>query len=476
MSSPTQSRTVPPEDRIPLGQKAAYAAGMLANNLQAAALPAIMVILNLGLGMDPRYVGLIGFLPRIFDAISDPMMGYISDNTRSSWGRRRPYIFIGALLAGLIFAGMWQVPTGLSDSFYVWFFLFAFILFFLTYTVYATPFVALGYEMTADYNERTRLHAFANTAGQLAWISIPWFWAFIASDLFRDTPHGASVLAIGIGVAVIVLGIIPAIFCREKIIPGEARQKSSIGENTKVFFSGLALTMKRKPFVKLCAATFLIFGGFQLAATFDLYVIRYYVFGGDDAQAGKLYGTFGTATALYTIGVIQLTRILAEHMGKRNAFRLTITLSIIGYALKWVGYNQETPYLLLIAAPMVGFGVGSLFTLMGSMISDVCDYDELETGERREGTFAAIYWWMVKVGIALSALIGGQLLVSSGFDVDLGAAQSESSLFFLRLFNVGIPILTSFIAIVVMWNYEITEENANETRGKLEARRGKLGA
>jgi GPH family glycoside/pentoside/hexuronide:cation symporter len=474
MTASPRAKTAP-EDRIPLGQKFAYAAGMLANNLQAAALPAIMVILNLGLGMDPRYVGLIGFLPRIFDAVSDPMMGYLSDNTRSRWGRRRPYIFVGAITAGLVFAGMWQVQPGHSEMFYLWFFLLAFILFFLTYTVYATPFVALGYEMTADYNERTRLHAFANTAGQLAWISIPWFWAFIASDMFRDTSHGASVLAIGIGAAVIVLGVVPALFCREKVAPDRVQAKSSIAENTKEFFKGLALTMKRKPFVKLCAATFLIFGGFQLAGTFDLYVIRYYVFGGDDAQAGKLYGTFGTTTALYTIGVIQLTRILAEHMGKRNAFRLTITLSIIGYALKWVGYSQETPYLLLIAAPMVAFGVGSLFTLMGSMISDVCDYDELETGERREGTFAAIYWWMVKVGIALSALIGGQLLVSSGFRVELGAAQSESSLFYLRLFNVGIPILSSVIAIVVMWRYEITEESANETRNVLEARRGKLG-
>lgn len=467
------------EDRIPLGQKFAYAAGMLANNLQAAALPAIMVILNLGLGMDPRYVGLIGFLPRIFDAVSDPVMGYISDNTRSRWGRRRPYIFVGAIAAGLIFAGMWQVQPGHSEMFYVWFFLIAFILFFLTYTVYATPFVAFGYEMTADYNERTRLHAFANTAGQLAWISIPWFWAFIASDRFRDVSHGASVLAIGIGAIVIVLGVIPAIFCRERIIAapggGEERVKSGLRANTNEFFKGMGLTFKRKPFVKLCAATFLIFGGFQLAATYDLYVMRYYLFGGDDGQAGKLFGTFGTTTALCTIGVIMLTAVLARKMGKRGAFRLTISLSIVGYALKWIGYNPDNPYLLLMSAPLVAFGTGSLFTLMGSMISDVCDYDELETGERREGTFAAIYWWMVKVGIALAALIGGQLLVSSGFDVELGAEQSESALFYLRLFNVGIPMATSALAIIIMWRYEITEESANDTRRLLEARRGKLG-
>ena len=82
MTTSGSSQTAP-EDRIPLIQKLAYASGMLANNLQAAALPAIMVILNLGLGMDPRWVGVIGFAPRILDALTDPMMGYISDNTRS---------------------------------------------------------------------------------------------------------------------------------------------------------------------------------------------------------------------------------------------------------------------------------------------------------------------------------------------------------------------------------------------------------
>lgn len=478
MTTEVLSQTAP-EDRIPLGQKFAYAAGMLANNLQAAALPAIMVILNLGLGMNPAVVGVIGFLPRIVDALTDPMMGYISDNTRSRWGRRRPYIFIGAIVAGFIFAGMWQMGPGRSETFYFWFYLSAFILFFVTYTIYSTPFVAFGYEMTADYNERTRLHAFANTAGQFAWLAIPWFWAFIASERFRDLPHGASVLAIGIGATVIGLGIIPAIFCREKIViqpaATDSSSKKGFAANMANFFRGMATTMKRKSFVKLCAATFLVFGGFQLASFFDLYVIRYYVFGGDDSQTSKLFGAYGTTTALCTIAVISVTAFLARRMGKREAFRLTISISIVGYALKWVGYNQEYPYLLLVSSPFVAFGLGSLFTLMGSMISDVCDEDECHTGERREGTFGAIYWWMVKIGIALAGLLSGLLLNVSGFDVDLGSAQSESSLFYIRLFNIAIPIATSALAIAVMWRYEITEKSANEIRRQLEERRGKLG-
>ena len=445
---------------------------MLVNNLQAAALPAMVVILNLGLGMDPVLVGLLGAIPRVFDAVSDPMLGYISDNTRTRWGRRRPFIFAGALIAGIIFALMWQLPPGHSQMFYFWTFLAASILFFLAYTVYATPFVAFGYEMTPDYHERTRLHAFANTVGQLAWLGVPWFYALMASSIFRDTVHGARVLAVWVGVIVAVLGVVPAIFCKEK----QALTPPASGgfvENMTRFFKGIGTTFRCSPFVKLCAATFLVFNGFQLGMSFSLYVMIYYLFGGNDAGAGKLNGWFGMLTAVATLCVIPLTGFIATRLGKRKTFMVTISLSIIGYALKWVGYNPEHPYWLLFACPLVAFGTGSLFTLMGSMISDVCDYDELETHERREGVFGAIYWWMVKVGMALAGLLTGVLLKVSGFDVALQSAQADETLFLLRVFDVGIPIITSLIALGIIATYSITEEKAYEIRGELERRRGK---
>ena len=98
-----------PEDRIPLGQKIAFGAGMLGNQMFPASLSIFMVVLVKGLGMDPMLWGILFFLPRMFDAITDPIMGFISDNTNSQWGRRRPYVFIGAIIAGLSFIAMWQV-------------------------------------------------------------------------------------------------------------------------------------------------------------------------------------------------------------------------------------------------------------------------------------------------------------------------------------------------------------------------------
>jgi GPH family glycoside/pentoside/hexuronide:cation symporter len=475
--SAAQHHVTAAEDRIPLRQKAAYAVGMFVNNLQAGALPAMVVILNLGLGMNPFLVGLIAAIPRAFDAVSDPMVGFLSDHTRTRWGRRRPYMLVGALLAGLVFALMWQLPAGQSESFYFWVFLSASILFFLTYTLYATPFVAFGYEMTADYHERTRLHTFANAAGQLVWLGLPWFYAIMANEnLFRDTVHGARTLAIAVGGTVAVLGIVPAIFCKERALSAPpSGPKQSLWENTLEFFQGIRTTFRCKPFVKICAATFLVFNGYQLGISFSLYVMIYYLYGGDNSAAGELQGWFGTVTALSTFAVILITGWLGTRLGKRRTFVITIAVSVLGYGLKWFGYDPENPRLLLFAAPLVAFGVGSLFTLMGSMIADVCDYDELTTGQRREGVFGAIYWWMVKIGMALAGLLTGVMLNGSGFDVAL-EEQSERTLFLLRAFDVGVPLITSALAIVIMLKYSITEERAYEIRAELERRRGRLGA
>jgi GPH family glycoside/pentoside/hexuronide:cation symporter len=225
--------------------------------------------------------------------------------------------------------------------------------------------------------------------------------------------------------------------------------------------------------VKICAATFLVFNGYQLGISFSLYVMIYYLFGGDDSRAGELLGWFGTLTAAATLVVIPVTGWLATHIGKRRTFLITVSISLVGYALKWVGYNPEHPYWLLYAAPFVAFGVGSLFTLMGSMIADVCDYDELNTSQRREGVFGAIYWWMVKIGMALAGLLTGIMLNTSGFAVEL-EAQSERTLFLLRVFDVGVPLVTSALAIVIMLTYQISERRAYEIRAELERRRGKL--
>ncbi|HJN27332.1 MAG TPA: MFS transporter [Candidatus Latescibacteria bacterium] len=191
MSTELRHETAP-EDRISFPHKLIYGLGAFVNNLLAGAIGGMTIVLNLGLGMNPALVGLLGALPRLSDAITDPLMGYITDHTRTKWGRRRPYIFCGAIAVGLIFMILWEFPEGKSETFYFWFFLVGSILFYLAYTVFATPWVALGFELTPDYHERTRLMGTQNFIGQLAYVVTPWFlWLMQYPVLFDDLVDGA---------------------------------------------------------------------------------------------------------------------------------------------------------------------------------------------------------------------------------------------------------------------------------------------
>ncbi len=477
-----------PEDRILFTHKLAYGMGAFVNNTLAAAIGGMTVILNLGLGMNPALVGFLGAVPRVFDALTDPLMGYISDNTRSRWGRRRPYIFTGAVLAGVIFMILWQFPTGRSENFYAWYFLIGSLFFYVAYTIYATPWVALGYELTPDYHERTRLMGVQNFIGQLAYVVSPWFlWVMANKAWFPDLVQGAAGLAILIGVVTIVIGIIPAIVLRERFQPAvaeAAEAASAVTEPTMVmlrrnmaaFGKGLATTLRSRPFRQLCIATFLVFNGFIMISSFQVYVIIYYVFGGDQAMGAKYAGYAGTLGAVSTFLVIYIVTVLGTRLGKRRAFMVSTTISIVGYLLKWFFYNPSHPWMLLIPVPLMAFGLGGLFTLMGSMIADVVDVDELETHERREGMFGSIYWWVVKLGMGAALLGGGFLLNATGFDVALEGSQTPETIVLLRLFDAVIPAIASAVAIYMVASYPISEERAHEVRTELERRRGVVGA
>ena len=478
MTDATHYETAP-EDRIPFRLKVVYGMGAFVNNTLAAAIGGMVIVLNLGLGMSPALVGLLGALPRLTDAITDPLMGYASDNTRSRWGRRRPYIFVGAITVAIVFALLWQLPDGKSESFYFWYFLGGSLIFFLAYTIYATPWVALGYELTPDYHERTRLMGVQNFFGNIAYMISPYFLAIMFLPVFGDVVTGAGYLALVIAVVVVCLGILPAIFLRERfkaVASEESEEKggSRIAYVVMDFLRGFGKSLSFKPFLKLCIATFLVFNGFILIAAFQSYVIIYYVFGGDKAAGAVFVGHSGLVQAISALLVIGLVTFLATKIGKRRAFYFSTGVSMIGYALKWFCYTPDNPWMVLIPAPLMAFGLAGLFTLMPSMVADVVDADELNTHERREGMYGSIFWWVVKLGQSVAILGGGLLLVWTGFDVELGGDQTAEAIRLMRLCDAIVPCVASGIAIWAIASYSITEEKAHEVRMALEKRRGSV--
>ena len=470
----------PIRDRVPLGQKAAFGAGHLVLNLLPGALGVFMFFLLTAFGMDPFLAGLLGGLPRIFDALTDPIMGFISDNTKSKWGRRRPYIFVGAILSGILFAVLWQMDPTDSQNYNFWYFLLMSMVFLIGNTMFATPLVGLGYEMTSDYNERTRLMAFSQTIGQIAWMIVPWFWVIIADPtIFETQAIGVRKLSIVVGFACIVLGVLPAFFCKGIDSSNMENRKEisfkTLFSNLIDLFKGIAQVAKNKPFLKLCGATFLVFNGFQMVASFSFFIIVFYMYQGSYADAGNWPAWFSTVTAIVTaFGVIPIVTLLANKFGKRQAFIISTALSIVGYLLKWWAFDKDNPYLLFMPIPFMAFGLGGLFTLMMSMTADVCDLDELENGmPRKEGTFGAIYWWMVKLGQALALVLGGAVLKFVGFDGN-AAQQTAETMTSLRLADVIIPSVTAGLAILVMWSYSLSESRAKKIKEQLIERRGEL--
>ena len=662
-----------PADRISFGHKVVYGVGGFVNNLLASAIGGMTVVLVLALGMDVRLVGLAGALPRLTDAITDPLMGFISDRTRSRWGRRRPWLFIGSITAAIVFVLLWQMPAptqlrlklvdygadgvygggevsedrglleaaadwardafsldrvddaeheiairppvlranewveldlplsdfselrtrehlsrmvlagdlaelylanvylyrapadglsdgaadaptdtpaqedvirllgadgaapavswssegdlaevadvradgdllkhytemffadidfgepidaremthlhlevrtpeevtaGWSEGAYFYYFLVGSIIFFIGYTIFATPWVALGYELTPDYHERTRLMGVQNFVSNIPFVIAPWFLFIMANPAwFRNQMDGARGLALAVAAVTIALGVLPAILLRERVLPASTATDGSrqgIGRSVREFFAGLWQTLRSGPFLMLCAATFLIFNGFIMISSYQIFVLIYYVAGGNQTDGAWLAGLAGTVGMISNFLVIALVAWLGTRIGKRNAFFVSTGVSIFGYVLKWFCYTPEYPLLALLPAPFMAFGLGGLFTLMGSLIADVVDLDELTTGERREGMFGSIYWWVVKLGQSAAIAAGGFFLAGTGFEAGV-ASQTAETLVSMRALDAFVPAAASLLAIVVILRYPITERRAGQIRAELERRRG----
>jgi GPH family glycoside/pentoside/hexuronide:cation symporter len=324
-----------------------------------------------------------------------------------------------------------------------------------------------------------------NFIGQLAFTVSPWFlWIMNSGKIFRDEAGepdqvaGAAGLAVVIAVVTVALGILPAIFLRERMAEVAVAERAAHARPgfTKAmadFFAGFKTTLKSGPFLKLAVTAFLVFNGFMLIASFQFYVIIYYVMAGNEAEGAKWAGVAGTVGAVANFAIVAFMAWWATRVGKKKALMTGIGLSVIGFALKWVCYNPAAPWMVVIPAPLISFGLGSLFTIIPSMIADVCDVDELETHERREGMYGSIFWWVIKLGLSLALVLSGYLLNWTGFDVDLGAEQAARTLTLMRLADIGVPVLTSILALWALSRFPITEEYANQVRAELEARRGK---
>jgi len=462
--------------KVPMGQKIAFGFGMLANQMFPAILGIFMVVLVEDLEFSGWMWSLVFLFPRIFDAITDPIMGFISDNTKSKWGRRRQYVLIGGILMGLAYIFMWQLYKVDGVQYNFWYFFLWSLVFYLGLTIFSVPYVAMGYEMSDDFHERTNIMAIAQFIGQWAWVIAPLFWIIMYDEnWFPSADIAVRELAIWVAIPCAICAMVPAFFIKSNSTLNEDYEplnSANVGNILTKIYESFIAAFKIKDFRKLCGATFLIFNAFNTVAALTFFVIVYKLFNGDAGASGIWVSMFGCLGALgTTFIVIPAVAWMSKKLGKKKAFMLSQAISLIGYIMLYFLFIPGKPWMYIIALPFFSFGIGSLFTIMMSMTADVIDIDEINTGKRREGIFGAIYWWMVKVGYGIAGALSGLIITIVGFNSDLTTIDQQAAVDGLHAFFCFFPMGGTILAMLIMRNYSITEERANEIRAELQKRK-----
>jgi len=467
-------------DVVPFWKKMAYAAGGPVDILGIWVLVSIAYqVFNMELKLPPTYVAIILMSLRLWDGILDPVMGWVSDNTRTKWGRRRPYILIGAIMAGLTYPLIWWFPKDLSQI-QIMFWVIGFgILFYTFFTVWSIPYQSLLMEMTPDYNERTRVTEFRSyfqtitgfVNGWIWWLSmLPIFFILKDGKEVASPLNGMRYISIIIGAIIIILGIIPALFVKERYYETDFVQN----QKKIKLVEGFKETFKNKPFMILSLLTIFFLMGQAIFDGYGRYVGTYYVLGGDWSEGAKFAGYGTVVYTIFSLLFIPVFRKLSEKYGKKKVLMLSISLAIFSYATTWWTFTPKNPWLMLLNTVFIGAGYAGLWLMLPSMQIDIVDYDELKTGERREGSFASIYSWILKLSFMVGFLISGPLLELSGFDANLGSEQAEGVYTNMRIGFLVLPVLALSIALFLLNKFPITSEKAAEIRIALEERRGEV--
>ena len=422
----TMDQRTKPEGYIPFTQLAAYGAGgIIPIALFNVAGILVGLMGNISLGLSAFWLGFILIIPRLWDAVSDPIIGHISDNTRTRWGRRRPYLLLGGILVSITFVIMWWIPKGEMvqtwfptessyHAFQLVYILITLLLFFTAVNIFEIPHGALGMEMTTDYHARTRLFSAKSFVGYLFAMSTPWLFALASMEIFKG-PGGNEADGMRYVSIMIAAILIPLSFWWFFKLREPGFQKAAKQEKTH-FWKDMKLVVSNRNFVMLTLTVFTLAMGFNFVQLLGSYIPIFYVFGGDKVAGATMLGINGTVWAITGVLAVFPLNWISPKLGKRSTLIIAMVLMSVAQLSKIICYNPHYPYLILIPTILLSAGMLFFFTLGSSMVGDICDEDELNTGHRSEGSYYAIFWWFIKMGTALASFVAGALIVFTMFD------------------------------------------------------------
>jgi GPH family glycoside/pentoside/hexuronide:cation symporter len=439
-------------------------------------------VFSIYLGVDAKWVGLAMTLIRLYDAFSDPFVGWISDNVRTKYGRRRPFILIAGVVAGLglpilfLASPAWSGKTFLGVSAVFWFMILSNMIYIPIFSAFTVPFNSLANELTPDYEERTSIMTYRSAMQKV--FEVATFYALRFTNLACFLIPGTNKQNVlrGMQVYTCILGVVMAVFAIIIFLRVKERYYEKIVVKSQDHISlksALYETLTCRPFLfmLLVGASFNL--GTSMLGTLGYYATVYYVCGGDQALGNDWNFWMGLAFMIGgLVGAPVLNRV-AYWLGKRNALIVTACIGIFAYAGSWYLYTPHIQWLQTIASGLMGLTASGLWMLYGSICADVIDYDELHTGKRREGSFTSCGTYILKLGNSLGGFLAGIIISRVGGNAALQSATPETILW-IRIMLAAIPIAGMALVIGFVLQVPLTKKICEEIRTKLEARRGQV--
>lgn len=468
----------PPPEKVPLKEKLAMGGGGLAQMMTDHAIPNLASqVFNMIMGLNPAVISTVIGAVRIWDAITDPLMGSISDNTRSRFGRRRPYLLIGGILCGISFPLIWFVPVEWKDAIFripgiqdpvsrlaVWFTIGTFA-FYTFATIYGVSFQALMTEMTPDYEERTKVSSFVYFFSSLGWILFPGIFWLAQRNIFPDAMTGMRTVSVIIGFLIALMGIICSFQTRERY------QKLADSQKKTPFLKSIRATLSNRPFLLFIGITLCMFLGFQMVNSLGMYLNFYYVYEGDLKAGSTIALLMALLNVPLSMVVIAVVGQKFAYLEKKHILLGGMIIAAAGSLSSWFFITPDNPWLQIIPPLVMTPGNACFWMLIASVRADICDHDELQTGTRSEGMFSAVHTWAMKASYSIVFASSGFILVWTGFNQELGGSQSENTFFFMRLLFTSVPTLSIMVGMVLVMIYPLNKQRMSEIRLELEGRR-----
>ena len=409
-------------------------------------------------GLAAGLAGIAIMIGKFWDAITDPLAGYLSDRTTHRWGRRRPWIFYGSFPLALTMIIMFTNP-GLEGQgvLFLWAAV-AFCLLCTAYTAVNIPYNSLTPELTQDYHERTSLNGYRFGFAVIGTL-IGAGAALPLVNMFSSKSTGYSVMGTAFGVIMLVTALITFAAVREPVVE---RKAQSMG-----FFSTYAKVFKNRPYVLILLAYAVHIMGLTVVSSTVIYYFKY-------IHNSESVTTIAMLLLLVTAMVfIPVSVVLSKKFGKKAVYSAGLLIMAAGImVLFFLGHLRPVGFSLGVMV-LTGIGMGFTYALPYAIVPDAVEYDYLLSGERREGAFYGIWTFGLKIGQAVSLAIVGGVLSLTGYVPDI--AQSESAIWGIRLLIGPIPAVIMVGAAVILHFYPITEERYKEICAQIREMEARMG-